>query len=180
MNIVPIDAKQNLYLAQDLVPEHLADEIVNTDWLSLDYTRELLQETWPRRRIKDSAVPWIEQWNSYFNEIRTDLTDVIKTNVQTRYLGYGGTAWWVDEPGFDCAIHTDGNLPGAMQLYWIGDINQGTTFYHTKDITNVRYQFVCQPNQGYIMMRDPQWHAMLQPVLPGKYRVTSYTWIVPY
>ena len=180
MNIRSVDSANNLFVVKDIIPNDLVDQVINTDWMSLEYTRGFLQETWPRRRITNSAIPWIDQWETHFHNIWDQLISNIQSEPPANYLGYGGTAWWVDEPGFDCAIHTDGDLPGAMHLYWIGDDNQGTTFYHTKDTTDVRYQFELCPNQGYIMIRDPQWHAMLQPVLPGKYRVTSYTWIVPY
>jgi hypothetical protein len=180
MNIQPVDSSKNLFSIVDVVPDDLVKQIVNTDWMSLEYTRGPLQETWPRRRITDSAIPWIDQWETYFWSVWNQIIHNIQSDPPLRYLGYGGTAWWVDEPGFDCAMHTDADVRGAMQLYWIGDVNQGTGFYHSNNAEDLRHQFKFVPNSGYIAVRDPQWHAMLNPVLPGQFRVTSYSWIVPY
>jgi hypothetical protein len=180
MNIQPIDSANNLFSIADVVPDDLVKQIVATDWMSLEYTKEQLQKTWPRRRIKDSAIPWIDQWHTHLRSIWDQIIHSTQSDPPVQYLGYTGTAWWVDKPGFDCAMHTDGELPGAMQLYWIGNANQGTTFYHSNNVKDLRHRFELVPNSGYIMIRDPQWHAMLKPVQPNQLRVTSYSWIVPY
>jgi len=180
MNIQPVDSTNNLFSIVDVVPDDLVKQIVNTDWMSLDYTRGLLQETWPRRRITDSAIPWLDQWETHLRSVWDQIIHSIQSDPPVQYLGYGSTAWWVDEPGFDCAMHTDGELPGTMQLYWIGDDDQGTGFYHSNNVKDLRHQFEFVPNRGYIAVRDPQWHAMLKTVRPGQFRVSSYSWIVPY
>jgi hypothetical protein len=180
MNIRPIDSSNNLFSVANIVPNDLVEKIINTDWMSLDYTKQELQETWPRRRIKNSAIPWMSQWEDHFRSIWDQLIDCIQCDPPVNYIGYSDTAFWVDEPGFNCAIHTDGGLKGSMQLYWLGDRNQGTTFYHTKNIRDLRHQFEFEPNQGYIMIRDPQWHAMLTTVQPSQVRVTSYSWLNTY
>jgi hypothetical protein len=82
-------------------------------------------------------------------------------------------------------MHTVGEMPGAMQMTWLGNSNLGTTFYHYKNPSTVRHQFTVAPNTGYIMINRPQtngyrklqWHAMLNPVPNNQYRVSSYSWI---
>ena len=58
-------------------------------------------------------------------------------------------------------------------------------FYHHKNLDSVRYQVEFAPNNGYIMINQPDssgtqpllWHAMMNPVPQNDYRVTSYTMI---
>jgi hypothetical protein len=100
------------------------------------------------------------------------------------YYGTYGTAFWVDEPGFVCDLHTDGAMSGSLHLSWIGT---GTSFYWHKDHTTPRYQVPALPNSGYIMInqvdstgfRKMIWHGMLTPVPENTFRLTSYTWLTP-
>ena len=81
----------------------------------------------------------------------------------------------------------NGELPGAIQMYWIGASQDlGTTWYHYKDQNMIRHSFKFKPNTGYIMINqsDPdgyrklQWHGMLTPVPANSFRVSSYSWLV--
>jgi hypothetical protein len=99
------------------------------------------------------------------------------------YMPPGGTVFWLDEPGFICGLHTDGTMPGSMQIVWQGT---GTTFYWYKDPDSVRYQMPATANTGYIMLHANNrtyqkllWHGMLTPVPKDTFRVTSYTWLNP-
>jgi hypothetical protein len=179
MNIRSIDSFNNLFSVTNAVPDELVKQIINTDWMSLEYTKQEMQETWPRRRVKNSAISWIGQWEDHFCSVWEQIINSIQHSSSIKYAGYIDTAFWIDEPGFDCAMHTDGQMPGAMQLYWIGDADQGTTFYHSNKVKDLRHQFEFVPNSGYIAVRDPQWHAMLTPVRPGQFRLSSYSWIEP-
>ena len=181
MRITPVDQDRNLFQVQNIMPQDLVDAIVQTPWLDLDWTNQEGQERWPRRRIKDSAIPWIGQWN----QICQQLWPEIAAALEMELLSYQGTAWWLDEPGFTCSLHTDGEMPGSMQLTWVGNANLGTAFYHYKDSKHLRYQFPFMANNGYIMInnansqgsRQLQWHAMLNPVPANSYRLTSYSWM---
>jgi hypothetical protein len=81
-------------------------------------------------------------------------------------------------------MHTDGEMPGAMQMTWIGN-ELGTAFYHYKDHASLRHQFAVEPNAGYLMINNPdptgyrklQWHGMLTPVPADSFRVSSYSWL---
>jgi hypothetical protein len=179
MQVTAVDQDCNLFLIEDIFPQTLVQAIVDTPWLDLPWQRQEGQELWPRRRIIDSALPWISQWNQCCEE----LWPAIARAIGHEMVNYQGTAWWVDEPGFTCSMHTDGEMPGAMQITWIGDSDLGTEFYHYKNVDFLRYKFKAKANQGYIMINrsDPtefrklQWHAMLTPV--QHYRVSSYSWI---
>ena len=76
-----------------------------------------------------------------------------------------------------------GHLPAVMQLYWHQPGSEyGTGFYRYHTESSLIHQFTSDPNTGYIMLNhlDPdgnqplQWHAMLNPVPDGTYRLSSY------
>ena len=181
MQITPVDQDHNLFAVTDVFPQTLVDKIISTDWLALPWCRQEGQESWPRRRIENQSLPWNSEWD----QICQKLWPVLEQSIGYKMANYQGTAWWVDEPGFTCDMHTDGEMPGAMQMTWIGDVNLGTSFYHYKNSNALRHQFEVSPNTGYIMINRPtqdgyrklQWHAMLTPVPANQYRISSYSWI---
>lgn len=182
MKITPVDQEPNLYFVEDAVPQSLANVILSTPWLDLPWKPQEGQEQWHRRKIDDSALPWALQWDLACHAIWGQIASAVGYNL----ADYMGTAWWLDEPGFVCPLHTDGEMPGAMQLCWIGArIDLGTTFYWYKDQASKRYQFPMTPNSGYVMINRPNqdgsrnllWHGMLTPVPRNTFRLTSYSWI---
>ena len=178
VQITPVDGEHNLFKIENIFSQDLVHKVLTTDWLNLPWRRQEGQESWARRRIQDSAIEWLPQWHTELGS----QWHTIEQQLDIKIAPYFGTAFWVDEPGFTCALHTDGELPGSIQIPWIGT---GTTFYWYKDPASVRYQVPAEPNSGYIMINRPDttgyrkllWHAMLTPVTD--FRVTSYTWIVP-
>lgn len=185
MRITAVDHYQDLFEVSDVFPQHIVDHIMSTDWLAAPWSRQSGQETWARRRIDDSVLSWLPQWEKYFDTLLPQIEQAMNRTL----TGYRGTAWWVDEPGFTCSMHTDGQMPGAMQIAWIGAAEDlGTCFYHQRDKNTLRHRFQCQPNTGYIMINTPnsqgehrpQWHAMLNAVPPGTFRLTSYSWLSEY
>jgi hypothetical protein len=182
MQITSVDQYNNLFRIENVFPTHIVEQVLNTDWLSLPWQRQEGQESWARRRINETALSWMSEWDQHFISIMPDIEKAIGRKLQ----GYQGTGWWVDEPGFTCAMHTDGEMPGSCQLTWIGALpDLGTSFYHYKDPSSLRYNVPMQPNAGYLMINTPdltgfrhlQWHAMLTPVPPGTFRLNSYTWL---
>jgi hypothetical protein len=181
MQITPVDQDTNLFFVKDVFPQTLVDKIISTDWLVLPWQRQEGQESWARRRIQNQTLAWTSEWD----ECCRELWPYIGKSIGFEVLDYYGTAWWLDESGFTCAMHTDGEMPGAMQITWIGNLNLGTAFYHYKNSNAVRHQFEVLPNTGYIMINRPtqdgyrklQWHAMLNPVPVNQYRISSYSWI---
>lgn len=178
MQIVPVDNENNLFKVTSVFSDALVEKVMSTPWLELEWTRQEGQERWPRRRIRDSAISWLGQWDQELSQSWDSISQQLGIDLQPYY----GTAFWLDEPGFTCAMHTDGELPGSLHLTWTGP---GTTFYWYKDPAAIRYQVPSQPNSGYIMInradstgyRKLLWHAMLQP--SDTFRITSYTWINP-
>lgn len=182
MQITAIDDENNLFWVRDIMPANLVDQILHTPWQNLAWTKQQGQESWPRRRITDTELPWIDSWNLHCERLWPEIADALGTKLHN----YQGTAWWLDEPGFTCSLHTDGEMPGAMQLTWVGDSPAlGTAFYNYKTPESLRYQFPMQANSGYIIInnldhtltRKLQWHGMLTPVPANTFRLTSYTWI---
>lgn len=178
MQITPVDQENNLFRVENVVSAELSQQVQATDWLSLPWARQPGQENWARRRIVDSAIPWISQWHEEMNCLWPKISNILGTAIAP----YCGTAFWLDEQDFTCGMHTDGELPGSLHMTWVGP---GTTFYWHNDPGTVRYQVPSQPNAGYIMVNQPDatgyrkllWHAMLTPV--KNFRITSYTWIQP-
>ena len=178
MLVTPVDAENNLFRVEHAVSDQLAELVMATDWLALPWQRQEGQESWARRLVDNQAIPWINKWH---NEIMQNWS-TIEQCIGRKLQYYCGTAWWVDEPGFVCNMHTDGELPGSMHLIWRGP---GTAFYWHNDTATLRYQTPAQPNAGYVMVNQADatgyrpllWHAMLTP--SDSYRVTSYTWTRP-
>lgn len=148
MLVTAIDNENNLFRVEHAVSAELAAKVIATDWLALPWQPQEGQENWARRRIVDSAIPWIDQWH---NEIISKWS-TIEQQVGRQLHPYFGTAWWLDEPGFTCAMHTDGEMPGSMHLTWRGP---GTAFYWHQDPATLRYQTPSVPNAGYIMINQP-------------------------
>jgi hypothetical protein len=180
MQITPVDQEQNLFRITNVFPQHIVDLVNQTDWINLDWARQEGQENWRRRRINHSAIPWIDQWHNHFRSIWPDIECELGVPIH----GYTDTAFWIDEPGFTCAMHTDGEMPGSLHLIWHGP---GTSFYWYKNPDALRYQLPPTPNAGYIMINQPNsagyrrllWHAMLDTVPPDSFRLTTYTWVMP-
>lgn len=184
MQLKPVDQYQDLFAVHDVFPDSLVQAILKTDWLNLPWQRQEGQELWARRRINDDALPWISEWSNFCQQLWPQLSALLGMPL----LAYQGTAWWLDEPGFTCALHTDGEMPGAMQISWIGALpDLGTAFYHYKNSQSLRHQFEMKSNSGYIMInsaqnqgfRHLQWHGMLTAVPPNTFRLSSYSWITP-
>lgn len=180
MQITAVDKENNLFRVNRVFSDLLVDKILATDWGSLPWQRQEGQEAWKRKRIDHNFITWIDQWHNEMQQQWSSIEAAIGVAIQP----YGGTAFWIDEPGFECPIHTDGEMPGSLHLTWFGS---GTSFYWYKDTTSLRYQVPSQPNSGYIMInrsdstgyRPLLWHGMLDTVPENSLRITSYTWITP-
>jgi hypothetical protein len=179
MQITAVDSEHNLFCVQDVFSSHLVEQVLATPWLDMPWERQEGQENWARRRINNSAISWLVQWDQELGQCWTK----IQQQLTIKLAPYSGTAFWLDEPGFICGIHTDGELPGSLHMPWIGT---GTSFYWYKDPDAIRYQMPNTVNTGYIMLHPSNqayqkllWHAMLTPVPAGTIRISSYTWIQP-
>jgi len=180
MQITAVDNENNLFKVENVFPQELVEKVMSTPWMELEWDRQEGQENWSRRRIRETAMPWIDEWHTHLSKSWHEIGKQIGIETES----YQGTAFWIDEPGFTCSMHTDGELPGSLHLTWIGP---GTTFYWYKDPATVRYQVPEQPNCGYIMVNKPDaqgyrkllWHAMLTPVELNTFRLTTYSWMTP-
>jgi hypothetical protein len=188
MQITAVDDENNLFWVRDIMPADLVDQILCTPWMSLAWTRQSGQESWRRRKINSAVIPWMAYWNQCCQQLWPSIAESIGMTLHNHFGTDSSTAWWLDEPGFTCGLHTDGEMPGAMQLNWIGAVpTLGTAFYNYKDPDSLRHQFLMQANSGYVMINQPnsqefrrlQWHGMLTPVPANTFRLTSYTWITP-
>lgn len=185
MLINPIDLDNNLFEVIELMPSHIVQKVLDMPWLELKWIKQEGQELWPRRRILDSELSWLAEWDQHLESCRNEIATKIGTPINQS--PNTATTFWLDEPGFTCPIHTDGEMEGSLHISWIGKENLGTTFYNFKDPNTVRRQFNFCTNNGYILLknadntgyRNLQWHGMLNPVPENTYRLTSYTWLYP-
>jgi hypothetical protein len=172
-NIVP----GRLWEVTDLLSQEQLFHIVNTDWMSLPWTKSPQQSAWLRREITWDCKD-IQPLCRYLN----NKLDEINHAIGTDFTQSGGQ-FWVDEPGFAVDMHTDGHLANSLQMYWIvPGPEYGTGFYNYKTRDSLFYQFLSQPNTGYLMLNHVnddgsqplQWHGMFNPVPEGTIRVSSY------
>lgn len=178
--IQPIDQENNLFRITSVFPQRIVDLVMQEDWLNLSWCLQEGQEKWSRRRVNHSAIAWVDQWHAHMRDIWPELERQLGIPIQP----YTDTAFWIDEPGFTCPLHTDGEMPGALHLTWFG---AGTAFYWYKNPESLRFQVPALPNAGYIMINMPDvhkyrrllWHGMLEPVPINTVRLSSYTWIIP-
>jgi hypothetical protein len=182
MIITPVDDENRLFLLRDILPRHLVDQILLIDWKNLSWTKQERQEYWKRRKIDYLQVPEIIEINSYIQSLYQEVEQQCSIILTAR--NHISTSWWYDEPGFNVPIHTDGQLPSAMQIFWAGaDVTKGTKFYNSKSIQHLKYDFPFEVNTGYLMLNAPnddgsqplQWHGMMNTLGPDTYRITSYT-----
>lgn len=173
----PVDDRGRLWQVRDLLPDAQAAEIMATTWISLQTGPSSRQESWLRQQVTWSD-PTAQRYSSYINACLPEINRALGTDFDR-----AGGHFWIDHPGFQVDMHTDGHLSTAMQLYWtVPGPEWGTGFYRFKDPEQLLYQFDSRPNSGYIMLNHPaedgsqplQWHGMFNPVPPGHIRVTSY------
>lgn len=172
-NIVP----GRLWQVENLLPTDQVDEMIATDWMSLSWTKSPGQETWGRRQIvwNDARA---QKLNKYINNQLPEINHATGTD-----FNQASGNFWVDQPGFTVAMHTDGHLANSLQMYWIAPgTKYGTGFYHYQNRESLLYQFKSITNTGYLMLnhlnedgsQPLQWHGMFNPVPEGSIRVSSY------
>ncbi len=179
-DIVPIENTRRLWQVSDLVSPDELNDILSVDWLSGSWRRGPRQESW-KRRLLDWDHPEVIRVNKLIEK----QLPVINSALGTNYTNFGGQ-FWLDEPGFDVVLHTDGELPNAMQMYWVmPDETYGTGFYFYKSSNTLQYQFMSYPNTGYILLNHANedgsqplfWHGMFRTVPEGSYRLSSYWYL---
>jgi hypothetical protein len=123
-----------------------------------------------------------------FDYIEHAIAPQIEHDCHVRFTDpqQGAVTWWLDEPGFRPSMHTDGDKPSAMQVYWQpNQADLGTAFYTTNNYNDLTHYFASRPNTGYIMLnthepRPALWHDMQRPVPDAVQRVTLYISFGPY
>jgi len=180
MRIVDVDHR--LFHVQEVLPKHLVESILNIDWINLPWNKGDKQETWLRRHITANAHPILAEIDEYLITVQ----HLIENHCSIKFYTNPYTIWWLDEPGFSCSLHTDGELFSSMQLFWQSSgIQYGTKFYNSKNVSDIKYDFPFIPNSGYLMLNQAendyqilQWHGM--PTIIPEYRLTSYTYFGNY
>ena len=181
MQLEPVDHNLNLFKAQHCYSQDVINQILTTAWLELPWSPQPGQEHWPRRRILLKDIVWRHQWLYESTLLMIQLGERLQRQMQPYCLE--DSVFWVDMPGFTVDCHTDGMLPGAMQVAWHGHSSHGTVWRHDRGGA-VRWQpdFVC--NHGYVMVKTTDefhesglWHEMSVPVAQNEFRVTSYTFL---
>jgi hypothetical protein len=182
LNITPITDR--LFIIENFIPDELANKLVDFNWYDVPWQRGLQQEDWPRRQLKfHDTLELVDVSRYIFNNMQ-QVGDIIGVEYS-----YPETNWWVDEPGFDVSIHTDGELKATMQLYWGGVGEEyGTVFFNSKRNFDVLHSVPFRFNSGYLMLNELNedgsqpllWHGMLNKVPENAFRASSYTHLMGY
>lgn len=187
MNIHNVIPSGHLWHVSDVLPQNIVDLIYSVAWQDLDYQR--LQIGNSKRRLIHNHYDQLKEIHSY---VLANTVPSIEQFCSVKFteLHKFSINWWIDEPGFQPRIHTDGDLPSAMQLYWLPQNRKdlGTAFYHDRDKKCVIKEFANNPNSGYLMFnahcdngnKIDLWHDMLKPVPDHTVRLCSYFWFGSY
>jgi hypothetical protein len=185
VNISPV-IPGYLYTVDSVFPEHLLSQINSIDWSARPARR--LDIGWGLRRQIDHQTDRDQTVNDYcFTELKT----AIEQACGVRFVSppaQQGFQYWLDLPGFRPAVHTDGDLPSAVQIYLqpADRTDLGTAFYHTVQADSEIHRFDSRPNSGYVMLNQPEqnrpalWHDMTQAVPEGVLRLCLYVTLGHY
>ena len=183
MQIEPIVTTGHLYAVSNVFPTAIADQLDRTDWTQFNYTRLAIGSARRRQLQYDTdANPamFAHIWQSVLPQIQQEC------GVEFTDLTQSAVTWWLDEPGFRPRMHTDGNKPSALQVYWHPDREDlGTAFYSSSNVKDLIHYFVSSPNTGYLMFNTHQprpelWHDMTKPVPADVLRLCLYISFGPY
>lgn len=182
MQIRPVDDTNRLFHITDILPQHLVDQLLELDWNNMNWDLQNTQEMWARKNIKRDEYPVLKEASEYIAQLQHLISKQLDIEFEWD-INAGNTNWWVDQPGFWVPIHTDGELPMSMQIFWIGQPDAATSFHTSAKEKDYRAKFEFKPNTGYMMLNglNPDgsqplnWHGMLNRVPKDTYRVTSYT-----
>jgi hypothetical protein len=172
-----VDDRGRLWSVRDLLSPEQCEDILQVDWLNMPWNRAPQQAHWRRRTIAWDH-PVSQRLSTVINSYLPQINHALHTDFSRAFGNF-----WLDEPGFDVAMHTDGHLPAVMQLYWHQPgTDYGTGFYRYRTRSSLLHQFRSEPNTGYIMLnhldddgsQPLQWHGMFNPVPLNMYRVSSY------
>ena len=177
MQLIPIDDSRRIWQVKDFFSSAEHQCLESYDWLNLPWSRGPSQESW-KRRLLDFNHPDIKHISQVGISKLPEINDMLGTSFRDM-----GVNWWIDEPGFSVCIHTDGEIPCAMQIYHHVPGDQwGTCFYNFKSESHVRHQFLSTPNTGYLVLNHRNidgsqplhWHGMMNPVPENTWRLSSY------
>ena len=184
MELRPIINTRHLYVASNIFPQLLVDQVNTVDWGSAAYNRISIGNFKRRQLIYDHARDI--KFNNYSLEVIAPHIErecgITFTDIQQHSFD-----WWIDESGFKPGMHTDGDLPSSLQIYWQPSdrTDLGTAFYSTNQIQDLTHYFSNRPNTGYLMLnshepRPKLWHDMERKVPEGVLRLCLYITFGPY
>lgn len=178
MKISPVDKQHNLFLVEDVYSADIINKIQDEDFWSYEWELQEGQLDWPRRKLIKKPGSIISQLDPYLNTKHELISEALKVKFVYEEVDSG---IWLDYSPYTCAVHLDGDLPIAMQIYLLDDAGpeHGTVFYHANKTE--RYTFPYKVNTGYIMLNGPdQYHGVPTTLEPGKLRLSSYTYFGPF
>jgi hypothetical protein len=178
MTITPVDKQYNLFLIEDIYPQDLIDQISQVDYMKYDWELQEGQLDWPRRKLLPHHDSILFELDKHLNTVRFDIAD----SMNGHFPEYDcWSSFWLDYPPYTCKMHTDGDLPTAMQIYLLdsAEPEHGTVFYNPDE--TIRYIFPYKVNTGYLMINGPDQYHGVPTVLPeGQLRLSSYTYFGPF
>lgn len=175
-SVSAVENSSRLFHITNVVPQHLLNEMHQVDWFSRPNEHDPLLPQRYRLTQHNHVQLLVDQ-------IVTDLVPSINVVADTSY-SHAVSTWHLSLPGSRCPLHTDGQKPNVMILYWhTPGPEYGTTFYHSCDEKDIWWTCSGIANTGffanYSRLRrlgrpwQSMWHASPNPVPEGTYRLTT-------
>lgn len=178
MQIVPVNQSNRLFSISHAISQETLDKINSIDWLAHPYKKDdhWVADSVFRRRVLDKS--------DLQHTVDLTMQTVIGTinNLCKSDYKIALSSWYLCEPGFQCDMHTDGQKPNVLIMYWITPGQQyGTTFYNSRNWNDIHHEFYGIPNTGFFANYEPEpgspwpemWHAAMLPVPPNTYRLMT-------
>jgi hypothetical protein len=180
MKVTQITDDKTLWAVEDVVDQTLVDKLQEINWWEIPTVPFMSVQD--RKIVVLEAVPLLQKIDSQMRAQAHALAKMLDLEFDFYYNDF-----WLDYPGWTVPMHTDSAVFSSWQMYWAGPSTTGTTFYHDRLASAVRYQAPFKPNTGYVMLNMPKdgvqelnWHDMRVPIPENSIRLTSYTRLGPY
>lgn len=177
MILTPVDHTNRLFAISDVIDPSLCEELQSIDWTQIPSKKDPYWKEGSklqRHVLESDSIP---QQTAVDRAIESSL-DLVNQVTGRNYKGVG-ISWYLCEPGYRCLLHTDGQQPNSMLFYIVmPGPDYGTTFYWTKDTSDLRHKFLGIPGTGYFVINENDrgdiqgnWHDADPPTPGYPYRV---------
>lgn len=179
MSVTSVKGSKRLLAITQAVDTKYLEQLNQIDWFTRAWRKDFCYDENPtfRRRVLLDRCDLMHSIDQDILGLIPDINHLCDTTYRT-----GGSVWHLCEGNFVCPMHTDGQKPNVMIIYWqTPGPTFGTTFYNSSDVTDVFHEFAGDPNTGFFANYEPavgepwpeMWHASLAQVPASSRRLMS-------